>query len=746
MLTIGYSTRTSNPSYKDYLQKTCMYKQVEIIEKVNNGEKSLSQIYNEILKESTNDIVVLCHDDLEFDTNKWGDKLLKQFEKNPDYGILGLAGTKYLSIDAKWWSVPQTMYGIVNHKHDGKKWTSSYSKDIDNKIEPTILIDGLFIALNKKLIKHNFDETIEGFHFYDLGFCVPNFLDNVKIGVTFKLRVTHLSIGQTNEKWEKNRIQFSKKYSHVLPIDITDIENTSETFIFVHDQNLITNFEKSNKFSNLKNYKYVFLGHRDTDLISNNNKVIIARNFDINLGQYPLFTSFTGWFLLWKNNLITKKYVNLFEYDIILNDEIEKIQSKFFYDNVDMIGYVPFPTSNYHFIDNKNWVEFILPAIKKVYNFDIEKELRQLMRIKPNLLWSSTNNTTFRVDIFEEFMIWFYPLIEFLKDTKTSGHAHERAISFFYLTKNKKMLLTQGLLQHLQMDSHQTQGHKVDYEENLKKLFKQKSTFKTAIVTLTRGYNNLESYKSLIYRNKHIFENIVSKSEDDFDIIIYHEGNILQEHQTYISSQTPNLNLIFVDVKTTSPKSAFDDNKNIINNNLCPPTIQSNSFPLGYKHMCHFWSLDFLDYLKNYKYVIRIDEDCFVTKFDISLLNTMNSEHLYFVSPYFQGQDEQYVIVGLEKMWSEFILENNITPIKKFDEIRCPYTNFMVVDVEFIRNNSLIMKILQKIDNSHGIYSNRWGDLPIWGMILSTLVDGKHYFENKNICYFHASHNKIINN
>ena len=34
---------------------------------------------------------------------------------------------------------------------------------------------------NTKTIKHNFDETIEGFHFYDLGFCLPNFLIRLRI-------------------------------------------------------------------------------------------------------------------------------------------------------------------------------------------------------------------------------------------------------------------------------------------------------------------------------------------------------------------------------------------------------------------------------------------------------------------------------------------------------------------------------------------------------------------------------------
>ena len=470
MITVGYSTRFPNPIYKEYIQKTCMFKNVQVIEKVNNGEKSLSKVYNEILDEAENDIVVLIHDDLEFDTKNWGEKVLKNFEKNSEYGILGLAGTKFLDTPLQWWSVPHTMYGIVNHKHNGKKWTSTYSKDIGNKIEEVIIVDGLFIAIDKTKIKNKFDETINGFHFYDIGFCLPNFIENVKIGVLFNIRVTHLSIGQTNEQWEKNRQIMSDKYKKNLPIDIIKNEEIHETFIFIHDQDLIIGFEESNKFNHLKRYKYVFLGKRNTDKIENNPKVIIAKNYEDNLEDYPLFTSFTGWYILWKYNLITTKYVSLFEYDILLNKNIEQVNSKFFYDDIEMVGYVPMVANMFHFIDNPRWVEHIFPAFKKVYGIDVESRIRNMMKLNPNLLWSTTSNTTFKKTIFEEFMKWFSPLIPYLKDTETCGHAHERAISFFFLTKNKKIQLTNGLLKHLQMDSHKTQGHNIDYDESIKKL------------------------------------------------------------------------------------------------------------------------------------------------------------------------------------------------------------------------------------------------------------------------------------
>jgi ferritin len=54
MITIGYSTREHNPKFIEYLKKSSGNKKVEVIEKVNNGEKSLSQVYNEILEEANN--------------------------------------------------------------------------------------------------------------------------------------------------------------------------------------------------------------------------------------------------------------------------------------------------------------------------------------------------------------------------------------------------------------------------------------------------------------------------------------------------------------------------------------------------------------------------------------------------------------------------------------------------------------------------------------------------------------------
>jgi glycosyltransferase involved in cell wall biosynthesis len=220
MITIGFSTRRVDNSFVELLRKTSGIPKCEIIPIENNGEFSLTELYNKILDQSSNDIVILCHDDIYFDTKNWGNKILNHFKRNQGYGILGLAGTTIMPKSGRWWDDPSKMKGIVNHEHGGKKWESKYSSSKGNELDDVVLVDGLFIVINKKNIKERFNEEIDGFHFYDVDFSFRNFIKDVKIGVMYDVRVTHKSIGQTNEQWEKNREIFAEKYKDVLPVKV----------------------------------------------------------------------------------------------------------------------------------------------------------------------------------------------------------------------------------------------------------------------------------------------------------------------------------------------------------------------------------------------------------------------------------------------------------------------------------------------------------------------------------------------
>jgi glycosyltransferase involved in cell wall biosynthesis len=218
MITIGFSTRKIDNNFVELLKKSSGVSNPEIIPVENNGQFSLTEVYNKILNDSKNNIVILCHDDIYFDSKNWGQKILNHFKRNPDYGVLGLAGSTQLPSSAKWWEDFSKMRGIVNHEHGGKKWESKYSSSLGNQIDDTVLVDGLFIVINKNNIKQTFNEEIKGFHFYDVDFSFRNFIADVKIGVMYDVRVTHKSIGETNEQWEKNREVFAEKYKDILPV------------------------------------------------------------------------------------------------------------------------------------------------------------------------------------------------------------------------------------------------------------------------------------------------------------------------------------------------------------------------------------------------------------------------------------------------------------------------------------------------------------------------------------------------
>jgi glycosyltransferase involved in cell wall biosynthesis len=228
MISVVYCTRETNPQHIEHLIKSSgLAKNIEVIEIINKGE-SLTKAYNRGLKQAKNDIVVFCHDDITIETKQWGEKLLKLFKRNPEYAILGVAGTKEMPSSGKWWENNRKMYGRVAHTWEGKTWLSSYSDDLDKNIEEVATVDGVFFVIDKTKIKKTFDESVEGFHFYDITFCFQNHLEDVKIGVTTIIRINHKSIGMTDESWEKNRQIFVENFKDKLPVNIKKVLRKNE--------------------------------------------------------------------------------------------------------------------------------------------------------------------------------------------------------------------------------------------------------------------------------------------------------------------------------------------------------------------------------------------------------------------------------------------------------------------------------------------------------------------------------------
>ena len=192
----------------------------EILMYENDGQMSLTQVYNKGLKESVNDIVVFMHDDLILETSNMTPKIVKLFDKHPESGIIGIAGTDKLT-SGRWWDNRENMFGVVGHIHEGKRHVNHYSKGVFNDVlKDVVIVDGLFFIVRKSLLKKEFNEQFVGFHFYDISFCVENQFEGVKIGLTTKFGVTHKSVGMTNKQWEKNKLLFEALFEKRLPLTI----------------------------------------------------------------------------------------------------------------------------------------------------------------------------------------------------------------------------------------------------------------------------------------------------------------------------------------------------------------------------------------------------------------------------------------------------------------------------------------------------------------------------------------------
>lgn len=223
MITIIYSTHKDkkyNDDFKQHLIQSVGLKDVQILEYINHNEYSLAQIYNRGVKESNFRIVVCCHNDIKLEKD-WGKKLLEDFNNNPEYGILGKAGsTLFPSSGVYWERMQHTMVGQVYHQPSGtKKWLNSYSPKLPFII-PVVTIDGLFISFDKTKVIDLFDESIGKFHFYDHGFTLPNYLKGVKIGVTSSFEITHFSVGQPNQEFFESKDVLVKKYQDKLPLEL----------------------------------------------------------------------------------------------------------------------------------------------------------------------------------------------------------------------------------------------------------------------------------------------------------------------------------------------------------------------------------------------------------------------------------------------------------------------------------------------------------------------------------------------
>jgi hypothetical protein len=275
---------------------------------------------------------------------------------------------------------------------------------------------------------------------------------------------------------------------------------------------------------------------------------------------------------------------------------------------------------------------------------------------------------------------------------------------------------------------------------------------KGCIVMLAFGFEDLAKYnKTMLVRNKSVRDYMYSGALEE-DVIIFHEGNILDNHQTYIQSATPDMPIRFENIS-----AVFKDFR-VVHNTLCPPSILSDqkNTPPGYNSMCYFWFVAFRDYVKDYDWLIRIDDDCVLYRDVRNNIQLLHNTSLHFASPSWldlsRGHQSKYdrisekaggpegiVVRGLRKLTVAFAKRHNYSrPIKSW---KAPYTNVMYVDLNWLRNSTIISSFTQAVVDTGCIYGNRWGDMPLWGAALLLAHEPQSQFV---FPYYHGSHNTYV--
>lgn len=204
------------------------------------GVESITQAYESGLTKSIGEFCLFLHEDVLFHTKDWGKSLVDHFNSNPSLGLLGVAGAKAHSfIPSAWWDCSENdkVIRILQHKPGGQTEDQDQGFGKDKLVEVAV-IDGVFMALRKEVGAH-FDQTLTGFHGYDLDLSLAVQEKGFKVAVTQDVVVEHFSLGNLHLGWLTTLFHVHRRYKHLLPMAIGD----SESSLFQEIRNAIQLFK-----------------------------------------------------------------------------------------------------------------------------------------------------------------------------------------------------------------------------------------------------------------------------------------------------------------------------------------------------------------------------------------------------------------------------------------------------------------------------------------------------------------------
>lgn len=229
-MTIVVPTPMSDEEYFKTTAGQCLKALDDKIDWVVLGENKLgiSELYDRYLNDKEGldyldeDIVVFMHDDVEVHDRFLFEKLNKAHEQFDIVGLAGSASQDYTKGKPTAWHLStdrEHTRGFVSHAIPGK-YSQNGRPYVNSSFfgptpSPVVVMDGLFISVNKKKFREANVQIKKDytFHHYDMSLCAEAGKKGLKLGV-YPIFVIHHGLGEfaNDPVWIESNKQFLQDY------------------------------------------------------------------------------------------------------------------------------------------------------------------------------------------------------------------------------------------------------------------------------------------------------------------------------------------------------------------------------------------------------------------------------------------------------------------------------------------------------------------------------------------------------
>lgn len=184
----------------------------------------ICKVYNICAEKSKYDYLCFVHEDVVFQSNDWGKKIIATAPS--DFGVVGLAGGRVKTTYPSSWGDSGPEHSRINifQQLGPNKLRHDFMNPENTDFSEVIVLDGVFLFTRREIwVVNRFDEeTFSRFHLYDQDFTF-NVSNRYRNYVCNTIQLLHLSRGHFGVTWLEESIKFSEKWKNSLPKSVNEL-------------------------------------------------------------------------------------------------------------------------------------------------------------------------------------------------------------------------------------------------------------------------------------------------------------------------------------------------------------------------------------------------------------------------------------------------------------------------------------------------------------------------------------------